>query len=206
MPTTYIAQIDESKADRKLLVTEGYSLLLAKSVDFGSGSSSINFVYESKDLAPHMKISWVASYGLNWSTDMSQPGAQVNYTGDWQQCDLGQSFTLTEDGGWVASQKNPNAKEDSLNVAANNYSKEVHIVVGIWVGKDALLRGSHGEYKPLETINIRYQEGEKSATVISNQATPVQVHDMGPTPYFFSYDATAGKWRTPQDTAFVFNQ
>ncbi|KAI6747620.1 hypothetical protein HG530_015728 [Fusarium avenaceum] len=150
MPTTYIAQIVESTADRKLLVTEGYSLLLKRSVDFGSGSASINFVYGSKDLAPHMKISWVASYGLNWSTDMSKPGAQVNYTGDWQQCDLGQSFTLTADGSWVASQNNLIANEDSLNVAANNYSKEVHIVVGvktadgkwtpIWLAKDALLK------------------------------------------------------------------
>lgn len=73
------------------------------------------------------------------------------------------------------------------------------------MGKDALLKSGHGEYKPLETINIWYQEGEKSATIISSQATPIQVYDLGPTPYFFSYNATDGKWRTPQGNAFVFD-
>ncbi|KAK4665171.1 uncharacterized protein QC763_0078310 [Podospora pseudopauciseta] len=72
-----------------------------------------------------------------------------------------------EDGEWSAKQENPNAKPDSLNFASNDYAVAVHILVDvqdpaakkwtpIWVGKYMLLKGAHGEYQPIVTVNIWY--------------------------------------------------
>ncbi|KAK4649741.1 uncharacterized protein QC761_0024470 [Podospora bellae-mahoneyi] len=191
MSTRYIAEVDQSREDRdKLRVNE--------------------------ILAPHMNVQWTTTYGLNWATEIPSPGSAVTYTGSWQKCDLGASYTLDQNGDWSAKQDNPNAKSDSLNVASNDYAVAVHIIVGvqdpsskkwtpIWVGKNKLLKGSHGEYQPIETVNIWYQQGDQTATMISNQATSVQPYEMpAARPVYFSYDASKGKWRTPQDQPFEF--
>lgn len=75
----------------------------------------------------------------------------------------------------------------------------------IWVGKNMLLKGAHGEYQLIETVNIWYQQGDQTATMISTKATSVQSYDMpGARPVYFSYDAVNGKWRTPDDQPFEF--
>lgn len=75
----------------------------------------------------------------------------------------------------------------------------------IWVGKNMLLKGAHGEYQLIETVNIWYQQGDQTATMISTKATSFQSYDMpGARPVYFSYDAVKGKWRTPDDQPFEF--
>ncbi|KAK4667662.1 hypothetical protein QC763_0059640 [Podospora pseudopauciseta] len=215
MPTRYIAEIDQSKEDRDKLRENQYLLQVAKAVATGD-KPEFNVVYASKILAPHMNVQWTTKYGLNWATDMPAPGSEVMYSGTWQQCELGSSYTLDQDGDWSAKQENPHAKPDSLNVASNDYAVGVHIPVGvrdptskkwtpIWFGKNMLLTGTHGEYQPIETVNIWYQEGQRTATMISDQSTSVQPYEMPPSrPVYFSYDAIKGKWRTPQDQPFEF--
>lgn len=80
-----------------------------------------------------------------------------------------------------------------------------HNALKIWVGKEPLLKGGRGQYKPLETIKIWFEQEEKTATMISKQPAHFQAFDMTPTPVFFSYDVQEGKWRTPQNTAFDFS-
>lgn len=131
MPTRYAAQIDESQMDRQILHRNNYLVHLAKSVVAGGGDAEFNVVFESKLIAPHMNISWGTTYGLNWTTEMPIPGADITFAGDWQTCELGQSYTVTPDGSWFAERNDPRADKESLNVASNDYPKEVHILVGV---------------------------------------------------------------------------
>ncbi|KAK4646984.1 uncharacterized protein QC761_0024610 [Podospora bellae-mahoneyi] len=100
------------------------------------------------------------------------PGSAVTYTGSWQKCDLGASYTLDQNGDWSAKQDNPNAKSDSLNVASNDYAVAVHIIVMY----KTLFQKKWTP--PIETVNIWYQQGGQTATMISNQATSVQPYEM----------------------------
>ncbi|KAK0659198.1 hypothetical protein QBC41DRAFT_384611 [Cercophora samala] len=214
MTTRYTVQVEETDSDIKALHSNAYLLQIAKAVSSG-GKPEFNVVYASKLLAPNMNVQWSTIYGLNWATEIPAQGATVSYSGKWKQCNLGDSYTLTQDGVWAVAQENANAKDSALNVASNDYAVAVHVLVGvqdpntkawtpIWVGKNKLLKGSHGEYEPIETVNIWYQQGDQTATMISNQATSVQAYDMPQHPVYFSYDATKGKWRTPQDNTFNF--
>ncbi|KAK4660731.1 hypothetical protein QC762_121595 [Podospora pseudocomata] len=215
MTTRYTVQVEEADSDIKTLHGNAYLLQVAKAVATG-GKASVNVVYASKLLAPHMNVQWTTVYGINWATEMPAQGATVTYSGKWKQCNLGDSYTLTQDGVWAATQENPNAKENALNIASNDYEVPVHVLVGvqdpstkmwtpIWFGNNKLLKGSHGEYEPIETVNIWYQQGDQTATMISNQATSIQSYDMPAShPVYFSYDAAKGKWRTPQDVTFNF--
>lgn len=130
MSTRYIAEVDQSREDRDKLRENEYFLQVAKAVATG-GKPEFNVVYASRILAPHMNVQWPTTYGLNWATKIPSPGSAVRYTGIWQKCDLGASYTLDQDGDWFAKQDNPNAKPDSLNVASNDYAVAVYIIVGV---------------------------------------------------------------------------
>lgn len=130
MSTTYSASIDESPADLKLLVSNNFSIQLAKTVVSG-GNSTTNVVFKSKTLAPGMNIEWTDTYGLNWTTGMPSAGAKVEFNGNWQACTLGDSYTLNDEGLWVAAQNDPNFKQNALNVASNDYAQAVNIIVGV---------------------------------------------------------------------------
>ncbi|KAF5987085.1 splicing factor 3b [Fusarium coicis] len=213
MSTTYNAITEQSAPERKVLRENKYSLQLAKSVASQGSKPSFNVVFKSHILGPHMSVKWTTVYGLNWTTTLPTPGALVTFTGDWQSCSLGSSYDLDQDGTWVARQKNPNANSKAVNVASNGYPVAVYIIVGvqdqatkewspIWIADNKLLKNSHGEYQPMQSINLWYQEGDKTSTMIHDQATPVQEYDMTTEPYYFSYDVDEGKWRTPQNTSF----
>ncbi|KAK4683032.1 hypothetical protein QC764_121595 [Podospora pseudoanserina] len=149
MTTRYTVQVEEADFDIKALHGNAYLLQVAKAVGTG-GKASVNVVYTSKLLAPHMNVQWTTVCGINWATEMPGQGAT--------------------DGVWAATQENPNAKENALNIASNDYEVPVHVLVGvqdpstktwtpIWFGNNKLLKGSHGEYEPIETVNIWYQAG-----------------------------------------------
>lgn len=105
MTTTLVIQ--ESSADLKWLTHNHYSLQVAKSVSYPGDQPQFNVVYRSHKLAPHMTVSWTPQYGLNWTTQMPARGAQVVNSGNWQPCDLGQSYNLTSDGEWVINNDDP---------------------------------------------------------------------------------------------------
>jgi len=213
--TTYTTITQEQNSDLDLLSQNNFQLQVAKSVSSPNGPATYNVVYQSKFLANNMDVAWTTVYGLNWTTNVPASGAQVVYSGEWQQCSLGSSYDLNQEGEWVPNQNDPNADPKSLNVGSNGYQTAVNVIVGvqdpttlewtpIWVGADALLEKTHGEYTPLQSVQIWFQEGTQTSTMISNQGTPTQTFDMTPTPlYYFSYDATSGAWRTPQPTPFI---
>lgn len=129
--TTYTTITQESPADIDLLGPNSYQLQVAKSVANPDGTPSYNVVFQSHYLATSMSVAWTTTYGLNWTKDINAPGAAVTFGGEWQQCGLGESYSLDQNGLWVAAQSNPNAKANSLNVASNGYQTDVHIVVGV---------------------------------------------------------------------------
>lgn len=123
--------IQESQADLEFLSKNNYNLQVAKAVSAPGGKPTFNVVYKSKSLAPNMTVSWSPTYGLNWATEIADPGAQVVYAGNWQACELGQSYDLTSVGEWVINNKDPNKDANSVNVGNNGYPQAVNIVVGI---------------------------------------------------------------------------
>lgn len=129
MSTTIV--IEEGTEDRKFLHENHYSVQVSKGVSSPGGEVKFNVVYHSKKLSPSMTISWVPKYGLNWTSDMPNKGSKVTYTGRWQPCELGQSYNLTDTGGWEINNADPNKDPLAVNVGKNGYSESVNIVVGI---------------------------------------------------------------------------
>ncbi|KAJ3520223.1 hypothetical protein NM208_g13803 [Fusarium decemcellulare] len=213
MATTYNAIIQEDNASLQLLSQNGYNLQIAKGVSV-RGGPSYSMVYSSQYLNSNTSVSWNTTYGLNWTTQESFPGMRVTLGGEWQQCDLGASYNLNEYGGWDSNHNDPSAQKNCLNVGSNNFQTAVQIIIGvydssagdwtpIWVDSDSLLKNSHGEYEPVESIKLWFEEGDQTATIINQQGTASQEFDMTDSPQtYFSYDAEEGRWKTPQSTPF----
>ncbi|KAM0546262.1 hypothetical protein ACHAPJ_010945 [Fusarium lateritium] len=129
--TTSKIFIQQGPSTLRALASNGYQLHVAKSVSGPSGTPSFNTVYQSQFISPNIEIQWTTIYGLNWTTSVSAPGAQVTIGGNWQQCSLGDSYDLDSFGEWVANQGNPSAKSNSLNVGKNGFQEPVNIIVGV---------------------------------------------------------------------------
>ena len=133
MSSTYTAVTQESDYDLRTLSRSDYKLQVAQGVATPGEDASFNVVYKSSSgLGNMMTVSWNAKYGLNYIVDseMPKPGMTIFCNGNWQQCDLGQSFHLDEDGNWSPNQNNPSAEKHSFNVDSNN-DTPVRVVVGI---------------------------------------------------------------------------
>ncbi|KAF4334657.1 splicing factor 3b [Fusarium beomiforme] len=212
--TTYTIITQQGRTELATLSGQNYQLQVAKSVSSPSGQPSFNMVYQSQFLGPNMEVQWTTTYGLNWTTNIPSAGSTVVYSGDWQQCNLGDSYDLNSVGEWVPNQNNPNSKSNSLNIGKNNYQEAVNVIVGvqdastghwkpIWVSPDQLLKQSNGEYEPLQAIQLWYAEGTQTSTMISAQATAVQGYTAtSSNPEYFSFDVAAGNWRESQATPF----
>ncbi|KAJ4251400.1 hypothetical protein NW762_011382 [Fusarium torreyae] len=203
--TTSKIIIQQGSSSLRALANNGYQLHVAKSVSGPSGTPSFNMVYQSQSISPNIEIQWTATYGLNWTTSVSAPGAQVTISGNWQQCNLGDSYDLDSSGEWVADQSNPSAKSNSLNVGKNGFQEPVNIIIGvhkIWVSPDQLLKQANGDYEPHQAIQMWYAEGSQTSTIISEQATPVEEYnETSSDPEYFSYDVESGRW-TESKTPF----
>ncbi|KID84364.1 hypothetical protein MGU_08450 [Metarhizium guizhouense ARSEF 977] len=198
--------IQESPADLEFLSKNNYNLQVAKAVSAPGGKPTFNVVYKSKSLAPNMTVSWSPTYGLNWATEVADPGAQVVYAGNWQACELGQSYDLTSVGEWVINNKDPNKDANSVNVGNNGYPQAVNIVVGIlnpetqsweaiFVSQDQLPPQGFGEYQPRDVVQLWYEEGILTETMMSKQSTTVETFDMTKIPLeFFWYSTATGAW------------
>ena len=108
--TTYTINVQEEASSVETLSKENYNLQVAKSVTGSNGSPSFNVVFSSQFLAPSMSVSWTVQYGLNWTSNIPAPAAQVTYGGAWQAYSIGQSYNLDHAGEWVVNDKDPNAK------------------------------------------------------------------------------------------------
>ncbi|RYP89693.1 hypothetical protein DL770_004181 [Monosporascus sp. CRB-9-2] len=203
--TTHDITVQERSDDLQSLNRNHYSLQVAKSASAPGGSPVFNIVYMSKHLAPNMSVSWKEQYGLNWSETVPDPGAEVVYSGNWQTCNSGQSYDLDANGEWVFNGNNPHANAASLNVGVNNY-RAVHVIVGIqdsstktwmpiYIDGDELLKGGFGKYEPRESVQIWYQENNRTSTMITDQELPVQLFDMtGIDKHYFRYSTETGTW------------
>ncbi|KFG85441.1 hypothetical protein MANI_114830 [Metarhizium anisopliae] len=164
MTTTLVIQ--ESSADLKWLTHNHYSLQVAKSVSYPGDQPQFNVVYRSHKLAPHMTVSWTPQYGLNWTTQMPARGAQVVNSGNWQPCDLGQSYNLTSDGEWI------------------------------FVSPDQLAPQGFGQYQPREDVEMWYEVGMRTETMILSQDTAIENFDMtGQALQYFWYSTNSGNWQ-----------
>ncbi|KAH0592959.1 hypothetical protein MHUMG1_09205 [Metarhizium humberi] len=214
MTTTLVIQ--ESSADLKWLTQNDYSLQVAKSVSYPGAQPKFNVVYQSKSLSPTMTVSWTPQYGLNWTTQMPANGAQVVYSGNWQPCDLGQSYNLTSDGEWVINNNDPHKDAMSVNVGLNGYPGPVNIMVGIldpnnntwqaiFVSPDQLSPQGFGQYQPRDDVEMWYEVGMRTETMILNQDTAIEKFDMtGQALQYFWYSTQSGKWQNSPNP-FSFN-
>ncbi|KAL4724247.1 hypothetical protein ACLX1H_008860 [Fusarium chlamydosporum] len=216
--STYTAVTQQGPSDLESLAENGFQLQVALSVAGSDANPSFNVVYQSPPLAPNMNVSWTTNYGLNWTTEPVRPGTQVIYAGNWQSCGLGESYNLDNVGDWVPEQNNPNANPKALNVGKSGYGTGVNIVVGvqdvmgrwrpIWVSPDQLLQGGGGQYEPLQTVQLWYQQGQNEGTIVSSQETPIERFDYNTiaasnnNTEYFSYDIQAGQWEEPQSFPF----
>ncbi|KPA37221.1 splicing factor 3b [Fusarium langsethiae] len=192
---TYTATAQQGGDDLRMLFEQRYNLQVAKSVAGPDGSPHFNVVYQSRSLAPTMSVSWTLEYGLNWTADPPNSGARVRYWGYWQPCDLGASYDLDEAGWWVPNQNNPNTQPNALNVGRNGYQTPVHIIVGV--------QDANGSWQPIWTVQIWYEEDDKTATIIGSQKTPSLTFTYtDTTSECFMYDTQTGVWRTPQSSPF----
>ncbi|KAF5122599.1 hypothetical protein E5D57_013085 [Metarhizium anisopliae] len=206
MAMTTTLTIQENADDLQFLAGSHYNLQVAKAVSSPGGKPTFNVVYKSKSLAPNISVSWSPTYGLNWSRKMANPGAKVLYAGNWQACDLGQSYDLTKVGEWVINNNDTNRDPNSVNVGNNGYPEAVNIVVGIlnpetqkweaiFVSEDQLPPQGFGEYQPREEVALWYQEEIRTETMMSYQSTKVEKFDMtGKALQYFWYRAVSGKW------------
>ncbi|KAK4122689.1 hypothetical protein N657DRAFT_681680 [Parathielavia appendiculata] len=92
---------------------------------------------------------------------------------------LGASYSLDKDGHWVALPHNSYGRADLLNVGSNDFDHPdpVFIFVGVqtsgtkeWspirIKPLPLRKDAHGEFQPLEEINIPYVQGDIDQTEI----------------------------------------
>ncbi|KAF5628515.1 splicing factor 3b [Fusarium sp. NRRL 25303] len=214
--TTYTATTQESTTDLAILREGGLQLQVEKSVADTSGTVTYNVVYQSHDLAHNMTVQWTTNYALNWITSIPNAGAKVEYEGNWQTCNAGDSWDLDSTGSWQPNQNNPSAKKNCLNVGKNGYEENVYIVVGvadksghhsaIWVSPNKLLKNNGGECEPQETVTVWYEEGTKTESMVSTQQTDTKSSTLSPADdtVYFSYSTMKGKWLEPQPTPFSF--
>ncbi|OAA46745.1 hypothetical protein BBO_03300 [Beauveria brongniartii RCEF 3172] len=197
--------VQERGEDLELLKQNNYNILVAKSVSAPGGSPRYNVVFKSASLAPNMAISWKSRYGLNWTTKIPNPGAAVQYGGKWHECNIGESYNLSNIGQWEKNNTNDaNSNKDSLNVAKNNYDRGVHIIVGmyneendiwqaIFIASDQLFKNGSASFQPRDDIRVWFAEGMMAQTMIVAQSTSVQEHKMKEnSDYYFRYLAHDG--------------
>lgn len=127
--TVWNATIQENNNDLETLSKNKYQLQVAKSVSSPGSKPKFNVVYKSQTIVANVDVYWTTQYGLNWTTSIPNPGAEITFAGVWQLCELGQSCDHIAFGGWALSNDNPHKDENSLNVGVNCY-QPVNIVVG----------------------------------------------------------------------------
>ncbi|KAM3436722.1 hypothetical protein NHJ13734_004964 [Beauveria thailandica] len=198
--------VQEGTEDLDFLSQNHYNLQVAKGVSAPGGEPKFNVVYDSEILGPNMTVEWTPKYGINWTTKIPNPGVHVTYTGRWQPCDLGDSYDLTDTGGWIINNNDPHRDESSVNVGKNGYATAVHVIVGIlnegtgawqafFVSPDKLPPKGYGQYQPRDNIKLWYGEGLITETMISTQSTEVEDFDMTNVPLqYFRYIPANGDW------------
>ncbi|EFY88804.1 hypothetical protein MAC_05239 [Metarhizium acridum CQMa 102] len=175
MTTTLTVQ--EGASDLAFLSKNHYNLQVAKAVSAPGGKPMFNVVYKSTSLAPNMEVSWTPEYGLNWTTQMADPGAKVIYTGNWQACKLGESYNLTNVGEWVINNKDPNKDANSVNVGSNGYPQAVNIVVGIWNQDTQSWQASYPTLMPQNHLPLSPGSSWDSAITITSSPSSVSSCD-----------------------------
>lgn len=130
MPT-YAAIIEEGPEDLNILRKSDINLHVAKLISSPAGPPTFNVVYTSTALERLTIVAWNTEYGLNWTTNVPAPGAEFPCSGNWQPCDLGSSYDLTDEGEWTWSDGNLHADRESANIGENGYTSGVNIIVGV---------------------------------------------------------------------------
>jgi hypothetical protein len=214
-------EVWEDRNNAKKLSDNKWNFQIAKSVNNGDGSTSINVVWMSKTGAPRTKITWQDVYALNWTAVVPDPGISVTVSGEWQSCSPGQSFDLDENGFWVTSPKHgPSFDPKFMNVGEVLYKYKgvdgIHIVIGvqnpsgdfdtIYVDPTSLPPSSSAKYLPLEFVEWWYQTDNRTSTMMSGASTAIGGVDFTKPAetteqYYYSttYDYDSGTWITSED-------
>jgi hypothetical protein len=146
MPTTYTIELDEGNTDLKILNGANYNFALAKAVDTG-GQATTNTIFLSstdtvdKRVTNHNTLTWTENYALNYTFNVPGGGAVVQGEGEWQPVNLGDYYTINDNGAWVAG---TGPSSTALNVL--NKFQEANIIVAIQTGTD---HGGNPEYSPV---------------------------------------------------------
>jgi hypothetical protein len=219
-------QVYEHELDATKLSQNKWNFQIAKSVDKGNGDNNPNVVWQSKNIAPNIFISWKDVYALNWTARIPPAGVSIAISGAWQACNPGDSYDLDNTGYWIPSKKpyESSYDKDFINVGKIDYTYPsvdgIHIVIGlqssttsnkenfdiIYVDPISLTPHSSAKYQPQELVRWWYQADSRSSTMINHAITNYSEVDFSaPAPhtgnYYYSttFHYESGDWVTSED-------
>ncbi|KAK0726816.1 hypothetical protein B0T26DRAFT_636455, partial [Lasiosphaeria miniovina] len=174
----------ENRDDTAAIKANNWRIQIAKLVAISPSSTpTYNIVWQSKGVAPSTAISWKVQYALGWTVDPPDTGMTVQITGEWQPCNLDESYNVDENGFWVVSDRTKHPKQelaplpDWLNVGYIDYmsatsatrtpkSKASTFYEPIFIDPTTLPLGAAGQYKPHEMTSWWLGAGDLTGQVI----------------------------------------
>ena len=195
-----------AQADSLRALAENHSrLAITMAVSGGNGN---RVIWQSKSIAPRVQVRWTPRYALNWTQGRTERGMQITLSGNWQECALGSSYTITPDGMWQPSGSEGN--NDAVTAGCDYEGNDVHLIVGchdgsdfrpIWIDNNSMGRGMRTSLKPQPKLRWWWQEDAQSGTVVSEASGPAAEHDFSsPSPetnqysYSTTFHANTGTW------------
>ncbi|KAJ6023930.1 hypothetical protein N7540_004727 [Penicillium herquei] len=216
----------QNESDAVWLARANFELYIAHTVLNSEGHSLTNLIWKKLEQIPRRKIVWEPIYGLNWCRELPHTSglwsnSDLDLSGTWQRCEVGQAFALSASGFWYASTKESDSKY--LQISRNEYkgsAKEpVYAVIGLYDHKtsgfdpifvDPIELGLNmgASYQLSDIVQWWYQStGSPSSPVLSVHKSPVESWDMSQlnplTNRFYcstSYEHSKGTWLTNSST------
>ncbi|KAJ5116587.1 hypothetical protein N7456_000935 [Penicillium angulare] len=134
-----IIEFWQNDSDTDWLVRANFKLYIAHTVLNSEGQPLANLIWKSFERIPRRMIAWEPIYGLNWCRGLPHKSgpwsnSDLDLSGTWQRCDVGETFALSASGFWTASTKEPGSKH--LQISRNEYKasvkEAVYVVIGLY--------------------------------------------------------------------------
>ncbi|KAJ5755462.1 hypothetical protein N7533_005005 [Penicillium manginii] len=134
-----IIEFWQNESDADWLIRANFELYIAHTVLNSEGQALTNLIWKNFEQSPRRMIAWEPIYGLNWCRGLPHKSglwsnSDLDLSGTWQRCEVGQAFVLSASGFWAASTKDSDSKD--LQITRNEYkasAKEaVYAVVGLY--------------------------------------------------------------------------
>lgn len=138
-PLDRIVEFWQNEADADQLMRANFELYIAQGVLDSEGQPLTNVIWKIFEQSPRRTVLWEQVYGLNWCRELPRQNGtwydnDLELSGTWQRCQVGQAFALSASGFWTSSPTQGVSK--CLQISQNEYKasdKEgVYIVIGLY--------------------------------------------------------------------------